>query len=98
MYRGVKIGQELHAHECCRHVSQKSVIFSKIRNLITQALTIYKSMILPNVCYGHVILHPKLSPKTSDKIQRLHNEALQICQQRNNSSNVNNCTAHIIVV
>ena len=63
MYLGTKLDSkftfELHANECCRHVIHKNYILAKIRRYINahQALTIYKSMILPYFCYGDVLMH-----------------------------------------
>ena len=56
VYLGIKLDNmftfELHANECCRHVVPKKYVLSKIRKYIstTQALNIYKSMILPYFC------------------------------------------------
>ena len=93
VYLGIKLDSkftfELHANECCRHVVHKNYTLSKIRRYIstTQALTIYKSMILPYFCYGDVFMH-NLSAKTYDRMQKLQNKALRICLQRQNRCNV----------
>ena len=93
VYLGIKLDNkftfELHANECCRHVVHKNYVLSKIRKYIstTQALNIYKSMILPYFCYGDVFMH-NLSIKTYDRMQKLQNKSLRICLQRPNRSNV----------
>ena len=61
MYLGIKLDNKftfkLHANECCRHVIHTNYILSKIRRYINthQALTFYKSMIMPYFCYGDVL-------------------------------------------
>ena len=68
----------------------KNYILAKIRRYINthQALTIYKSMILPYFCYGDVLMH-NLNVGTYDRMQKLQNEALRLCQQKDNRCNVN---------
>ena len=93
VYLGIKLDNkftfELHANVCCRHVGHKNFVLSKIRRYIntTQALNIYKSMILPYFCYGDVFMH-NLSAKTYDRMQKLQNKSLRICLQRQNRCNV----------
>ena len=93
MYLGVKLDSlftfELHAKECCRQVSHKNFVLSKIRRYINanQAVTIYKSMIQPYFCYGDVFLH-NISARLNDKMQKLQNKALRICLHRDNRANV----------
>ena len=94
MYLGIKLDNkftfELHANECCRHVIHKNYILAKIRRYINthQALTIYKSMILPYFCYGNVLMH-NLKVATYDRMQKLQNKALRLCLQKDNRCNVN---------
>ena len=93
VYLGIKLDNkftfELHANECCRHVVHKNYVLSKIRRYIstTQALNIYKSMILPYFSYGDVFMH-NLSARTYDRMQKLQNKSLRICLQRQNRCNV----------
>ena len=93
MYLGIKLDNkftfELHANECYRHVIHKNYILSKIRRYVNthQALTIYKSMIMPYFCYGDVSMH-NLKVGMYDRMQKLQNKALRLCLQRDNRSNV----------
>ena len=93
MYLGIKLDNkftfELHANEYYRHVIHKNYILSKIRRYVNthQALTIYKSMIMPYFCYGDVSMH-NLKVGTYDRMQKLQNKALRLCLQRDNRSNV----------
>ena len=83
-YLGVKLDCKLnfenHALECMRLVSHKIYMLSRIRNLITthQALTIYKSKILPYFDYGD-IFYINTFIRTRDKLQRLQNRGLKLC-------------------
>ena len=94
MYLGIKLDNkftfELHANEWCRHVIHKNYILAKIRRYINahQALTIYKSMILPYFCYGDVLMH-NLKVGSYDRMQTLQNKALRLCLQKDNRCNVN---------
>ena len=93
LYLGVKLDNlftfEPHARECCRQVSHKNFVLSKIRRYIymNQAVTIYKCMIQPYFCYGDVFLH-NISVRTNDKMQKIQNKALRLCLQRDNRANV----------
>ena len=92
-YLGVKLDCKLnfeaHALECLRLVSHKLYMLSKIRNLITnkQAITIYKSKILPYLDYGD-IFYISTHLRTIDKLQKLQNRALRLCLGYHNRYNV----------
>ena len=83
-YLGVKLDCKLnfesHALETMRLVSHKIYMLSRIRNFITthQALTIYKSKILPYFDYGD-IFYINTFVKPRDKLQRLQNRGLKLC-------------------
>ena len=83
-YLGVKLDCKLnfehHAQECMRLVSHKLYMLSKIRNYITihQALTIYKSKILPYFDYGD-IFYINTFVRRFHKLQRLQNRGLKLC-------------------
>ena len=93
-YLGIKLDEkldfEVHAKECLRLVSHKLYILSKIRNIInnTQALTIYKSKILPYFDYGD-IFYNKTYLRTIDKLQKLQNRALRLCLLHDSRYNTN---------
>ena len=93
MYLGIKLDNHLtfesHAKECCRQVSHKNFVFSKIRRFINvpQAIAIFKSMIQPYFFYGDIFLH-NISVRTKDKMQKLQNKALRLCLQRDNRAHV----------
>ena len=93
-YLGIKIDStltfELHAAESLRMVSHKLFLLSKIRKFITieQALTIYRTKIVPYFDYGDVFLINTTS-KTKEKLQRVQNRALRICLNSEGRSNVN---------
>ena len=81
MYLGIKLDNhftfESHAKECCRQVSHKNFVLSKIRRFINelQSIAIYKSMIQPYFHYGDIFFH-NIKAKTKDKMQKLQNKAL----------------------
>ena len=83
-YLGVKLDCKLsfesHALESMRLVSHKIYMLSRIRNFLTshQALTIYKSKILPYFDYGDIFYINTLV-KTRAKLQRLQNRGLKLC-------------------
>ena len=83
-YLGVKLDCKLnfenHAKECLRLVSHKLYMLTKVRSYITndQALTIYKSKILPYFDYGD-IFYLKTHLRTLYKLQKLQNRALKLC-------------------
>ena len=83
-YLGVKLDCKLnfkhHAQECMRLVSHKIYMLSKIRNFITtyQALSIYKSKILPYFDYGD-IFYINTFVRTLHKLQRLQKKGLKLC-------------------
>ena len=93
MYLGIKLDNHLtfesHAKECCRQVSHKNFVFSKIRRFINvpQAIAIFKSMIQPYFFYGDIFLH-NISVRTKDKMQKLQNKALRLCLQCDNRAHV----------
>ena len=93
-YLGIKLDSTLtfesHANETVRMVAHKLFIFSKIRKYITvqQAITIYRSKIVPYFDYGDIFLI-NISQKSIDKLQRLQNRALRICLAQDGRSNVN---------
>ena len=61
-------------------VAHKISLLQKIRHFITRdaAITLYKTMILPYLDYGDVILH-ELSNNLLGKFQKLQERALKIC-------------------
>ena len=83
-YLGVHIDAHLnfntHVENCCKIVSHKLYIISKVRNNITDGtcLRIYKTMILPLLDYGDVI-YSGTSQKNLDRLQKIQNRALRIC-------------------
>ena len=75
-----------------RNVADKlpiKTVLLKIRRYINvdQAITIYKSMVLPCFCYGDVFLR-NISTRQNDKMQKLENKAPRLCLQRDNRANV----------
>ena len=92
-YLGIKLDNKLdfesHAKECLRLVSHKLYLVSKIRNIINkkQAITIYKSKILPYFDYGD-IFYNKTYVRTTDKLQKLQNRAIRLCLGRDSRYNV----------
>ena len=64
-------------------------MLTKIRHLIDnrQALTIYKSKILPYFDYGD-IFYIKTHQRTIDKLQKLQNRAIRLCLGHHNRYNV----------
>ena len=87
-YLGVKLDCKLtfesHALESMRLVSHKIYMLSQIRNFVTthQALTIYKSKILPYFDYGD-IFYINTYGRTRTKLQRLQNRGLKLCLGHN---------------
>ena len=93
-YLGIRLDNtlnfELHASECLRMVAHKVYLLSRVRKYITigQAITIYKSKIVPYFDYGDIFLM-NVTIKTQTKLQRLQNRALRICLAQDGRSNVN---------
>ena len=83
-YLGVKLDNkltfELHVKETLKLASHKIYLLSKIRKYVTgsQALTIYKSKILPYFDYGDILCIGSHG-QSLDKLQRMQNRALRIC-------------------
>ena len=92
-YLGIKLENTLtfehHASETIRMVAHKLYLLSRIRKYINigQAITIYRSMIVPYFDYGDIFLI-NISQKTIDKLQKLQNRALRICLALDGRSNV----------
>ena len=65
-------------------------LLSRVRKYITigQAISIYKSKIVPYFDYGDIFLM-NISAKTHAKLQKLQNRALSICLALEGRSNVN---------
>ena len=93
-YLGIKLDNsltfELHACETIRMVAHKLYLLSRIRKYINiqQAITIYRSMIVPYFDYGDIFL-VNINLKSIDKMQKLQNRALRICLALEGRSNVN---------
>ena len=93
-YLGIKLDRTLsfekHATECIHMVSHKLYLLSRVRKYITigQAISIYKSKIVPYFDYGDIFLI-NVSSKTRDRLQKLQNRALRICLALEGRSNVN---------
>ena len=93
-YLGIKLDNTLsfekHAAECVHLVSHKLYLLSRVRKYITigQAISIYKSKIVPYFDYGDIFLM-NISAKTHSKLQKLQNRALRICLALEGRSNVN---------
>ena len=92
-YLGVKLDSrltfEMHANECLRLVSHKLFLLTKIRKYIDkkQALTIYKSKIMPYFDYGDIFLIG-VQVKTRDMLQKLQNRALRLVLNKDSRYNV----------
>ena len=92
-YLGVKLDSrlsfEMHATECIRLVSHKMYLLMKIRCFLDkrQALTIYKSKIMPYFDYGDIFLMGT-HVKTRDMLQKLQNRALRLVLCRDSRHNV----------
>ena len=80
---------ETHAKECIRLVSHKIFLLSKIRRFLNkhQALTIYRSKIMPYFDYGDIFL-TGIQVKTRDMLQKIQNRALRLILNRNSRHNV----------
>ena len=65
-------------------------LLSRVRKFVNiqQAITIYRSMIVPYFDYGDIFL-TNINLKTIDKLQKLQNRALPICLALHGRSNVN---------
>ena len=93
-YLGIKLDRtltfEMHACETIRMVAHKLYLLSRVRKYINiqQAITIYRSMIVPYFDYGDIFLS-NINLKTIDKLQKLQNRALRICLALDGRSNVN---------
>ena len=92
-YLGVKLDNrltfELHANECIRLVSHKLYLLTKVRPFIDkkQALTIYKSKIMPYFDYGDIFLLGT-QIKTKDMLQKLQNRVLRLVLNKDSRHNV----------
>ena len=93
-YLGIKLDCsltfELHAAESLKMVAHKLYLLSRVRKFITteQAITIYKSKIIPYFDYGD-IFPMNITSKTRQKLQRVQNRALRICIEAEGRTNVN---------
>ena len=93
-YLGIKLDNsltfELHACETIRTVAHKLYLLSRKRKYINiqQAITIYRSMIVPYCDYWDIFL-VNINLKSIDKMQKLQNRALRICLALEGRSNVN---------
>ena len=83
-YLGVLIDSHLnfnaHVENCCKIVSHKLYLLSKIRRYITEeaCTQIFKTMIVPLLDYGDVV-YSGSSDKNLSKLQKLQNRGLRIC-------------------
>ena len=83
-YLGVHIDSHLnfntHIDKCCKIVSHKLYLLSKLRHNITEntCIRIYKSMIIPLLEYGDTI-YAGTSQRNLSRLQKLQNRALRIC-------------------
>ena len=83
-YLGVKLDNklnyELFKKEIARQTAHKIYLMSKIRKYISchQAVTMYKTKILPYFDYGD-ILYMGTNQQTISKLQKLQNRALRLC-------------------
>ena len=75
-----KLNYEVHALECARQVAYKIYTLTKIRPLISnyQAISLYKSKILPYFDYGDIFYNSTYK-RTLSKLQKLQNLALKLC-------------------
>ena len=93
-YLGVKLDSsltfELHASESLKMVAHKLYLLARVRKFITpeQAITIYRSKIVPYFDYGDIFLM-NITAKTTQKLQKMQNRALRICIQAEGRTNVN---------
>ena len=93
-YLGIKLESTLtfekHACETIRMVAHKLFLLSRVRKYVNiqQAITIYRSMIVPYFDYGDIFLC-NINMKTIDKLQKLQNRALRVCLALDGRSNVN---------
>ena len=93
-YLGIKLENTLsfesHVNETIRMVAHKLYLLSRIRKYVNiyQAITIYRSMIVPYFDYGDIVL-VNINRKTIDKLQKLQNRALRVCLALDGRSNVN---------
>ena len=93
-YLGIKLDSsltfELHATECLRMVAHKLYLLGRMRKYISteQAITIYKSKIVPYFDYGDIFLM-SITSKTKQKLQKLQNRALRICLEAEGRTSVN---------
>ena len=92
-YLGVKLDSrltfEMHASESIRLMSHKIYLLMKIRGYVDkkQALTIYKSKVMPYFDYGDIFLIGT-HVKTRDMLQKLQNRALRLALGRDSQHNV----------
>ena len=72
-----------HVSATIRCVQHKIILLSKVKKYLNAdvALKIYKSMILPYLDYADVI-YSKANVSDLDKLQRLQNRCLKLCQGR----------------
>ena len=71
-------------------VAHKLYLLASVRKFITseQAITIYRSKIVPYFDYGDIFLM-NITAKTTQKLQKMQNRALRICIQAEGRTNVN---------
>ena len=92
-FLGIKLDNKLdfesHAKECLRLVSHKLYLDSKVRNTLNkdQAITIYKSKILPYFDYGDIFYNTAYV-RTIEKLQKLQIRAIRLCLGRDSRYNV----------
>ena len=81
---------ELHASESLKMVAHKLYLLARVRKFITpeQAITIYRSKIVPYFDYGDIFLM-NITAKTTQKLQKMQNQALRICIQAEGRTHVN---------
>ena len=83
-YLGVHLDSRLnyntHIDNCCKIVSHKLFLLSKIRYFITESTStrIYKSMVAPLIDYGDVI-YSGASELKIQSLQKLQNRGLRVC-------------------
>ena len=71
-------------------VAHKLFLLARIRKFITteQAITIYRSKIVPFFDYGDIFLM-NITTGTKQKLQKMQNRALRICMEAEGRTNVN---------
>ena len=97
-YLGVYIDSHLnfnvHIDNCCKIVSHKLYLLSKIRHFITEnaSIQVYKSMIVPLLDYGDNI-YAGTSDSNLSKLPKLQNRGLRICV--NNQRHITRVQLHL---